>query len=184
MLVVGAGNTGAQLAVELHRAGRRVTLSASKAPWFVPTHPLGVGLYPLLRGSGLLAARPGGRAYRWSQERGEAVVGTALRELLRAREVELRPRATGAAGHVVSFADGGSVRAQAVLWATGYRPALDWIDVPGALDAAGRPVHARGVSPVGGLVWLGLPWQRRMDSGIIHGAPRDARALVRVLRQP
>lgn len=181
VLVVGAGNTGAQLAVELHRAGRRVTLSASRPPWFLPVRVLGVGLYPLLRATGLLTAPAGGRVHRRLQRRGDPVVGRELVPLLARGEVGLRPRLVAADGDRVRFADGRTQRVSAVLWATGYRPALGWVDVPGALDAAGRPVHTRGVSSVSGLGWLGLPWQTCMASAIIHGADADARQLLPAL---
>lgn len=184
VLVVGAANTGAQLAVELHRAGRRVTLSAATAPWFLPTRVLGVGLYPLLRATRLLTAPTGGRAHRFLLRRGDPVIGTELRPLLASGAVPLRPRVVAAAGDVVTFAGGGSSSVSSVLWATGYRPALDWIDVPGALDVHGHPAHRGGRSPVPGLVWLGLPWQRRMDSGIIHGVDADARKLLPALLGP
>ena len=178
VLIVGAANTGAQLAVELHRAGRRVTLSASTPPWFLPTSVLGVGLYPLLRATRLLRARTDGRAHSYLQRRGDAIVGTELKPLLASGAVRLRPRATSATDTTVSFVDGTSTHVTTVLWATGYRPSLGWVDVPGSVDASGHPIHRHGHSPVPGLFWLGLPWQYRMDSGIIHGADPEARRLL------
>lgn len=181
VLIVGAANTGAQLAVELHRAGRRVTLAASKPPWFLPTRLLGVGLYRWLRASGLLAARSGGRVEGYVQRRGDAIVGTELRPLLREGQIALRPRVVGAAGDRLTFADGSVLGVTAVLWATGYRPALEWVDVPGTMSTDGYPVHQGGISPEPGLVWIGLPWQTRMDSGIICGVDGDARRLLPAL---
>lgn len=178
VLVVGAGNTGAQLALELHASGRRVVLSASKRPFLLPSRVLGVGLYPWLRATRLLDAPAGGRVHRFLQRRGDAVVGTELRPLLADGSIELRPRAVAAAGDRVSFADATSMVVGSVLWATGYVPELDWVDVAGALDEQGRPIHHRGLSPVDGLVWAGLSWQAHMDSAIIHGADRTARMLV------
>lgn len=181
VLVVGAGNTGAQLAVELHQDSRRVTLSASAPPWFLPTRLLGVGLYRWLRATGLLAAPSGGWVDRYLQRRRDPVVGTELRPLIKGGQVSLRPRAVSAAGDRVTFADGSTLTVRAVLWATGYRPALDWIDIPGILDGRGHPAHRRGLSPEPGLAWLGLPWQTRMDSGILCGVDGDARRLLPAL---
>jgi putative flavoprotein involved in K+ transport len=66
----------------------------------------------------------------------------------------------------------------AVLWATGFRPAYDWLDVP-VVDAKGRLRHDGGVvtdSP--GLYALGLPVLRRRKSTFIHGIEDDAREVV------
>ncbi len=181
VLIVGGANTGAQLATELQRAGRRVTLAASTSPWFLPTRVLGVGLYSLLQATGMLRAPAGGSIERYLQRRGDPIVGTDLRTMLADGRVGLRPRMTGAGGRVVTFGDATTMSVSTVLWATGYRPALDWLQVEGAVDERGMPVHARGVSPVPGLVWVGLPWQSRMDSGIVRGVGRDAREILPVL---
>ena len=77
------------------------------------------------------------------------------------------------------LADGTEVATDAVLWCTGYRPDHSWLRVRGALDGQGRPAHDAGRSPVPGLHWVGLPWQTRLNSGILDGVDRDARAAVR-----
>lgn len=70
---------------------------------------------------------------------------------------------------------GGEVRT--VLWATGYRPVYDWLDVP-VLDAKGRLRHDGGVLATPGLYALGLPVLRRRGSTFLHGAEADAREVV------
>ncbi|WP_370246426.1 MSMEG_0569 family flavin-dependent oxidoreductase [Nocardioides sp.] len=70
----------------------------------------------------------------------------------------------------------------AIIWAIGYRADYRWIGV-GVFDGHGRPVHNRGVSPVPGLMFLGLPWQHTWGSGRFHGLARDAEHLAaQVLR--
>ncbi|MHB1534993.1 MAG: flavin-containing monooxygenase [Acidimicrobiales bacterium] len=181
VLVVGAGNTGAQLALELHRAGRNVTLAASRPPWFLPERILGLDLYSWLSATGILTADRDAWICRQVRRRAGAIIGTDLRKLLHTGEVALRPRLSGAHGFTIDFADGSSQGVSSVLWATGYRPAWEWVAISGALDAAGAPVHKRGVSPIPGLAWLGLPWQSRLDSSLIHGVDHDARHLLDVL---
>ena len=44
-----------------------------------------------------------------------------------------------------------------------------------AFDAKGNPRHQRGVSPVPGLYFLGLPWQSRRGSAFIWGVWHDAK---------
>jgi putative flavoprotein involved in K+ transport len=66
----------------------------------------------------------------------------------------------------------------AVVWATGFHPEYDWLDVP-ALDAKGRLRHDGGVvveSP--GVYALGLPVLRRRKSTFIHGIEDDARDVI------
>jgi putative flavoprotein involved in K+ transport len=53
-----------------------------------------------------------------------------------------------------------------VLWGTGYRFDLSWIDFP-VLDARGEPVHERGVTPVPGLYVLGFSLLRRPRSALL-----------------
>jgi len=65
-----------------------------------------------------------------------------------------------------------------VLWCTGFRSDTSWVDVPEALDDSGAPLHTEGASPVAGLHWMGLPWQTRLNSSIIDGVDRDARAVA------
>ena len=42
----------------------------------------------------------------------------------------------------------------------------------------GVPRHERGVAPVDGVYWIGLPWQTRLDSSILHGVDADGRELT------
>jgi putative flavoprotein involved in K+ transport len=65
----------------------------------------------------------------------------------------------------------------AVIWATGYALDFGWLQA-GAFDPTGRPVHDRGVSPVPGLYFLGLPWLTRRSSAFIWGVWRDAEELA------
>lgn len=60
-----------------------------------------------------------------------------------------------------------------IIWATGYRQDFSWLQVD-AVDATGRPVHERGVSPEPGIYFLGLPWLSRRGSSFIWGAWHDA----------
>ena len=60
-----------------------------------------------------------------------------------------------------------------IVWATGFGVDYGWLQVD-ALDAAGRPVHQRGVSAERGVYFLGLPWQSRRGSSFIWGVWHDA----------
>ncbi len=43
------------------------------------------------------------------------------------------------------------------------------------------PIHERGVTPVKGLFFLGLPWQYTRGSGLLYGVGKDAEYLVKYL---
>lgn len=64
-----------------------------------------------------------------------------------------------------------------LIWATGYRSDYSWIEAE-VTDEKGRPIHQRGVSPVAGIYFLGLPWQSRRGSSFIWGVWHDAKYLA------
>jgi putative flavoprotein involved in K+ transport len=64
-----------------------------------------------------------------------------------------------------------------IVWATGYRPDLSWLEVP-VLDRKGRVVHDGGVTAWPGLYLIGMPFLRRRKSSLIDGAAADAAELT------
>ncbi|ABB56872.1 putative flavoprotein involved in K transport [Synechococcus elongatus PCC 6311] len=65
----------------------------------------------------------------------------------------------------------------AVIWCTGYRSDFSWVEVP-VFDGSGLPVHQRGVTPVPGLYFIGLPWLHTWGSGRFCGVGQDAEYLA------
>lgn len=65
-----------------------------------------------------------------------------------------------------------------VIWATGFGVDYSWLAVDGALDERGYPVQQRGVTPVPGMYFLGLPWLSRRGSSFIWGVWHDAKYLA------
>jgi putative flavoprotein involved in K+ transport len=178
VLVVGGGNSAAQLAVELAET-HAVTVAAPRRPLFLPVSVLGVDLYRWLDLTGILRAGKDSPVSRAVRRRGDPVIGTELRDLVRRGQVRLLPhRVVAADGDQVRLADGAALAVRTVLWCTGFRPDTSWIDVPGSTGDDGEPLHDRGASPVPGLHWMGLPWQTRLNSSIIDGVAGDARELA------
>ncbi|WP_035692489.1 MSMEG_0569 family flavin-dependent oxidoreductase [Azospirillum halopraeferens] len=70
----------------------------------------------------------------------------------------------------------------AIVWAIGFRPDYSWIDLP-AFDGRGHPRFTRGVSPVDGLYFIGLPWLHTWGSGRFLGVADDAAHLARVMSE-
>ena len=66
---------------------------------------------------------------------------------------------------------------ETVVWATGFRPDLSFLDT-GVFDRKGRVVHDGGVTAAPGLYLMGLPFLRRRSSTLIDGAAADARDLA------
>ena len=64
-----------------------------------------------------------------------------------------------------------------VVWATGYRPDLSWLEAP-VRDARGRLRHDGGVTSVPGLYLMGMPFLRRRKSTLIDGSRSDAAELA------
>jgi putative flavoprotein involved in K+ transport len=79
------------------------------------------------------------------------------------------------------FEDGAVLDVANVIWCTGYRHDLSWIDLP-IFGEDGRPMHERGVvTSESGLYFVGLPWQYSFASDVLPGVGRDARYVVQQL---
>jgi putative flavoprotein involved in K+ transport len=64
-----------------------------------------------------------------------------------------------------------------VIWSTGYQSDFSWVEIP-VFDGKGYPGHERGITPVAGLYFLGLPWLYTWGSGRFSGIARDAQYLA------
>lgn len=73
--------------------------------------------------------------------------------------------------------DCGAANIQTVIWCTGYQMDFRWVEVP-VFDGKGYPGHDRGVTPIVGLYFLGLPWLYTWGSGRFSGIARDATYLA------
>ncbi|AFC33851.1 oxidoreductase czcO-like protein [Paenibacillus mucilaginosus 3016] len=173
VLVAGCGNSGAQIAAEL-AADRPVLLASRRPVRLLPLTMLGRSTFGWMNTLGLFAAPRNSVVGRAMRRRPDPIFGLELRELIGTGRIRWKPEVTGAEGERVRFADGSEEQPAAVIWATGFRPDLGWIDVEGAADELGLPRHHRGVSPVAGLYFAGLPWQHTRSSALICGAGRDA----------
>ncbi|MDN4646514.1 flavin-containing monooxygenase [Arthrobacter sp. PsM3] len=189
VLVVGAGTSGAEIALEL-AASHRVFLSGRPTPHIPgPLLRYAGGAYWRFIHSVLTLRTPVGRKVAAGfHERGAPLIRISAKDLDRAGVVRV-PRLTGTAGGQPTFdggagdggvSDGGRPAVvRTVIWATGYRPDLDWIDGL-QLGPSGWPETERGAVPgIPGLYFVGMPFQYALTSGLIGGVGRDAAYVVR-----
>jgi putative flavoprotein involved in K+ transport len=177
VIVVGAGNSAVQIATELATVAR-VTLTSRAPVKFLPQRPLGRDIHDWLAWTRIGHGRPSILLKR----DGVAVLDDGRHQhALRSGNPLWRPMFTRLDGDRVHWADGTSVRADAVLLATGFRPALSHLDSlhgdrgAAAVDETGVPSHRLGVSrTVAGLGYVGLEWQRGFASATLRGAGPDA----------
>ncbi len=181
VLVVGAGDSGAHIAAELAHS-HPVSLAAAHPLYFVPLTLLGKSLFWYLDSLRLLEVDGATRLGRWLKAQPEPVLGLELKQALREKQVQIKPRVTSAQGNVVQFADGSQAQVRSVIWATGYRQDFSWIRIPGLLDERGQPREQRGVSSIGGLFFLGFPWQPSRGSALVGWVGKDARRLATLLQ--
>jgi putative flavoprotein involved in K+ transport len=180
VLVVGGGNSGLQIAAELART-HEVHLALGSAAQRVPQRLLGKDLFWWFTKAGLMRKPADSRLARRVRARGEMTVGTSAGDV-EALGVQLHGRVTRTSGRHVAFADDTSVQVDGVVWATGYRSAYDWVDIPGFV-VDGHVAQTRGVTDIPGLYVLGLPWQHTRGSSLLGFVKHDAAYLAERVRE-
>jgi putative flavoprotein involved in K+ transport len=173
VVVVGGGNTGYQIAEEL-AADRRVVLAVGSRQTPLPLRFLGRQIFWWGTKLGVLSVSVESRIGKRLSQR-ETLIGSSPRKAKRLA-IDLKPRAVSASGRTVRFADGTESDADAIIWATGYRPDYSWIKLP-VVDGGGRVRHRRGVTDRAGLYFLGLTWQHTRGSALLGFVADDARYL-------
>jgi putative flavoprotein involved in K+ transport len=176
VLVVGAANSGCQIARELSDT-HSVELSAGQRIPAIPQRPLGRDIWTWATALRLDKVTADSRLGRRLAGR-DQVIGPGPRRLARRHGIRIRPRAASAAGRTVTFADGTAAPYDVVVWATGFRTDHTWIDIPDVTDEHGHILHKRGVTPSPGLYMLGLTWQHTRGSALLGWVGSDAAFLA------
>lgn len=182
VIVVGAGNSGAEVANELART-HDVWLSGPDTG-NIPFRPESVAARILMPFIGriifhrvLTTSTPIGRKARPKMvSTGEPLLRVKPKDLA-AAGVERVARVTGVQHGQLQLEDGRRIDVANVVWCTGFHPGFSWIDLP-VLGPQG-PVHHRGiVDSEPGLYFLGLKFLYSVSSEQIHGVGRDAAHIV------
>ncbi|MEO3808336.1 NAD(P)/FAD-dependent oxidoreductase [Sphaerisporangium sp. B11E5] len=174
VVVVGAANSGAQIAPELTRTHRVLLSQGSHLPAFGRKF-LGKGLHWWGDKFGLISKPLIGERDRLHKK--TILVGPSLKKISRKYGVELVGRTIACEGRTVRFDDGRSVETDAVVWATGFRYDYSWVHVP-IHDETGTPVQERGLTKAPGLYVLGMQCQYSYGSALIWWVKDDASYLV------
>ena len=188
VLVVGVGNSGGDIAIEVART-HPTWLSGKESgyiPWRIETFLARNLLVRLVRFAGhhvLSVNTPIGRKLRPRLLRQAApLVRVKPQDLLEAG-IERVARTVGVEAGLPLLADGRVLRVRNVIWCTSYQHGFPWIDLPIYGDNGGHePVHEQGVVPnVPGLYFVGLHFLYAMSSATLIGVGRDAGRIVGVL---
>jgi putative flavoprotein involved in K+ transport len=234
VLVVGTGQSGCQIAEDLHLAGKPVHLCVGSAPrsprqyrgkdvvdWLdqMGYYDLSIDQHPQkeqvrAKANHYLTGRDGGReidlrqfALEGMQLHGrlKAISGSQLEfwddlndnlnqadavaesikktidrfiqenQIAAPTEPDYHPVWQPADGGLALDYEAANIRS--VIWCTGFQADFSWVEIP-VFDGKGYPGHVRGVTPVWGLYWLGLPWLYTWGSGRFSGIARDATYLA------
>lgn len=179
VLIIGAGNTGVQIAAELNKT-HQVTLSQSKPMKSVPQVIAGRSLFWWLEKFRIGRAKPNSFIGKILRER-EPLIGNDYKTVK--KNVEIVGRLIEIKEGKACFNNGISKQVQNVIWATGYRNDYSWIQIEGALSSHGRPLHCFGVTNVVGLYFIGLSWQSKRSSALLYGVSDDAIYIAEKIQQ-
>jgi len=183
VLVVGSGNSGAEIAMELAphhqtwlsgpdtgqepaRAGTRLDHLLTPMMWFVATR--------------LTVKTALGRKLRdhfLDPPRG-IPLGRVRRKDFAPAGIERVPRMTGVKNGNPILENGRVLEVSNVIWCTGYAPNYNWIDLS-LPSHNGLPIHDRGiVDACPGLYFIGLLFLYSLSSALVGGVGRDAEHIV------
>lgn len=186
VLLVGAGNSGADIAMEL--ADRHTVWMSGHdlghIPFRIEWRLAQAFLVPIVLRvvfHRILTVRtPLGRKVRPRKlGMGDGLVRVKPKDLARAG-VERVPRVKGTRDGLPVLEDGRVLEPANVIWCTGYDAGFEWIDLP--IHGERQPIHESGIVPSQpGLYFVGLRFLHSVSSSMIHGVGRDARRIAELV---
>ncbi|SDQ69010.1 putative flavoprotein involved in K+ transport [Paraburkholderia fungorum] len=239
VMVVGTGQSGAQIAEDLHLAGRKVVLAVGEAPrcarfyrgrdvvdWLADMqyYDMPVEKHPLREGvrdntNHYVTGRDGGRDIDLRKFAAEGMELYGRLDDLQDGQFHFSPTLASNLdsaddtynrinASIDGFIEKHAIDAPAgepyepvwrpeqerttldvetsgiaaIIWCIGFTPDFSWLDAP-VFNGRGYPAHTRGITPIDGLYFVGLPWLHTWGSGRFSGVARDAEFIVRAIRE-
>jgi putative flavoprotein involved in K+ transport len=190
VLIVGAGNSGAEIAMDLARHGHPITL-AGRNVGFVPFRVDGLLaklflarlVLRVLFHRILTIRTPMGRRFRpTAKTKGHPLIRQKPHDLAEAG-VARAPRLAGVRDGRPVLEDGRVLDVANVVWATGFDSGLDFVKLP-IFDEHGEPNHDGGVvRDQPGLYFVGQNFLYSFSSTMIHGVGRDAARIAAAAKE-
>jgi len=234
VLVVGSGQSGAQIAEDLHLAGRKVILAVGEAPrcarfyrgrdvvdWLADMkyYDMPVDQHPLREGvrdntNHYVTGRDGGRDIDLRKFAAEGMELYGRLQDLQDGALHFAPNLienlddadktfNGINAGIDAYIEKNGIDAPpgsryepvwssteerttldlqasgigSIVWCIGFTPDFSWLDAP-IFNGRGYPAHTRGLTPMDGLYFVGLPWLHTWGSGRFSGVARDAAYVV------
>ena len=184
VLLVGAGNSGAEIAIETAREHQ--TWISGRDTGHVPFRIDGLAarlflvrfLFRIVFHRLLTVDTPIGRRVRRRMfTRGAPLIRVKPKQLT-AAGVQRVAKVAGVQNGLPVLEDGRVLDVTNVIWCTGFGNGLSWIDLP-IFEANGEPRHRSGISTdEPGLYFVGLHFLHSMSSTMIHGIARDAKRIA------
>lgn len=188
VLVAGAGNSGAEIALEaaishpVWLAGRDTghipfNIESNIGKKFLVTIVIRFIFYRILTTSTLI----GRKARSKIVSKGGPLIRHKPKEFDKAG-IKRMQRVTGVKNGKPVLDRNETPEIKNIVWCTGYYPRFSWIDLPVFKDQA--PIQNRGVvANEPGLYFLGLHFLYALSSAMIHGVGRDARYISKRILQ-
>jgi putative flavoprotein involved in K+ transport len=182
VLLVGAGNSGADIGMEVSATHRTWLSGRDKGQFPLRIeHPLRRLVVPILWfvASHILTVKtPIGRKVRpHVLEDGAPLIRVKSQDLL-AAGVERVAKTVRVQDGLPVLEDGRVMDVANVIWCTGFRQDFSWIDVP-VFGEDSAPTHERGVASEPGLYFVGLDFLYSFTSENVGGVRRDARHIAK-----
>ena len=190
ILIVGAGNSGAEIAKEL--VGRHEVWMSGRSPGEAPIRMesfaarafLARFLMRVIFHRVLTVKTPMGRKVRPNMlKHGTPLIRVKNKDIADLG-IKRVARLTGVRDGFPVTEDGHVLEVANIIWSTGFHPGFSWIDPANlpVLDDDGQPIHDGGVvKDAPGLYFVGLHFLYAMSSAMIHGVGRDARRIVNAI---
>jgi putative flavoprotein involved in K+ transport len=175
VLVAGAGNSGAEIAmdaVQKHQVWLAGRPTGAVSPLFY-SRPLWWSANKLLT----VKTRMGQNMAAMARSKGTPLVRLREKDFA-AAGITRAPRVEGVESGMPRLEDGRRLDVKNVVWCTGFKHDYSWIKLP-AVEDGHVPAHERGVvASQPGLYFVGLPFQFRVSSSLIDGVGTDAGFVV------